>query len=240
MTATGWFVPALVGLFTGAATFFGGSLALRFRSALTLFLGFSSGAVIGVALFDLLPEALETGRRTYAPLAITTATGVGFATYLVLGRLPQLLSTGAARRSRLGPGSLTAHSLMDGFGIGVAFQASPAVGWVVALAVLAHDFLDGANTVTLSLDGDASEGRARRWLIADALAPLVGIGLSRFVSISGGVLSLLLGLFCGFFLYIGASELLPRSQNGRPRLSTLGATGLGMTFIYLVVRFSEA
>ena len=117
--------------------------------------------MIGVALFDLLPEALETGRRAYAPLAITTATGVGFATYLVLDRLPQLLSAGAARRNRLGPGSLTAHSLMDGFGfgIGVAFQASTAVGWVVALAVLAHDFLDGANTVTLSLDGDASKGR---------------------------------------------------------------------------------
>ena len=128
---------------------------------------------------------------------------------------------------------------MDGFGIGVAFQASAAVGWVVALAVLAHDFLDGANTVTLSLDGDASEGRARNWLVADAMAPLVGIGLSRFITVPGGVLSLLLGVFCGFFLYIGASELLPRSQAGRPKLSTLGATGLGMTFIYLVVRLSE-
>ena len=53
----------MVGVFTSAATLFGGGLALRFRSALTLFLGFSSGAVIGVALFDLLPEALEAVRR---------------------------------------------------------------------------------------------------------------------------------------------------------------------------------
>ena len=229
----------MVGVFTSAATLFGGGLALRFRSALTLFLGFSSGAVIGVALFDLLPEALEAGRRVYSDLAITTATGIGFAAYLALDRLPLLMGDGRSARGRLGPGSLTAHSLMDGFGIGVAFQASAAVGWVVAIAVLAHDFLDGANTVTLSLDGDPSEARARRWLAADALAPLVGIGLSSLVEVSGAVLSLLLGLFSGFFLYIGASELLPRSQTGRPKLSALGATGLGMTFIYVVVRLAR-
>jgi hypothetical protein len=38
------------------ATFIGGSFALKFRDKLHLILGFSAGAVAGVALFDLLPE----------------------------------------------------------------------------------------------------------------------------------------------------------------------------------------
>ena len=41
------------------ATMFGGVFALRLRDNLHLVLGFSAGAVIGVAFFDLLPEALE-------------------------------------------------------------------------------------------------------------------------------------------------------------------------------------
>ena len=51
-----------IGLATGAATIFGGVLVMRFRAALGLLVGFSAGAVLGVALFDLLPEAMTLGR----------------------------------------------------------------------------------------------------------------------------------------------------------------------------------
>ena len=56
------------------------------------------------------------------------------------------------------------------------------------------------------------------------------------VAIPRELLSILLALFAGFFLYSGASELLPRSQGGHPHLSTVAATVLGMIFIYGVVR----
>ena len=46
----------------------------------------------------------------------------------------------------------------------------------------------------------------------------------------------LLALFCGFFLYIGAAELLPESQHAHStRLTTL-ATMLGMGALYLVIK----
>ena len=48
------------------ATLAGGALALRFRDHLHLLLGFSAGAVIAVALFDLLPEALNLARTVSA------------------------------------------------------------------------------------------------------------------------------------------------------------------------------
>ena len=47
----------LIGIATGISTFVGGSLALKFKSQIHLILGFSAGAVVGVALLDLMPEA---------------------------------------------------------------------------------------------------------------------------------------------------------------------------------------
>lgn len=230
----------LIGLLTGAATLFGGVVALRFRASLDLFLGFSSGAVIGVALLDLLPESLELGGPQFQPLTITAAVAVGFAVYLATDRGALILSRGSqGHRAHLGPASLTAHSLMDGLGIGFAFQVSSAAGAILAVAVLAHDCLDGANTVTLSLAGGAATPTARRWLAADAAAPIVGICIARLVVVPAGLLALLLAVFAGFFLYIGAGELLPRSHDRRPRISTIVATVLGLGFIYIVVRLAS-
>lgn len=44
-----------------AATMTGGVMALKLAGKLPLVVGFSAGAVIGVAFFDLAPEALESG-----------------------------------------------------------------------------------------------------------------------------------------------------------------------------------
>jgi zinc transporter ZupT len=230
----------MIGAATGCATLFGGALAFRFRSALDLFLGFSSGAVIGVALLDLLPEAFELAGPRVEALTLTASVAVGFALYLAADRATLILSHGSeGHRGHLGPASLTAHSLMDGLGIGLAFQVSSAAGAIVAFAVLAHDFLDGANTVSLSFAGGAAAPTARRWLIADAAAPIVGICIARLITVPAGLLAELLAVFAGFFLYIGASELLPRSHDRRPRLSTIAATALGLGFISAVVRLAS-
>jgi len=230
---------AAIGLATGTATMAGGMLALRLKSTLGLLLAFASGAVVGVALFDLLPEALELGRASHPLSAMTTAAAVGFSLYFAIDRLAPVLAAGKGRhRGHLGAAALTLHSLMDGLGIGFAFQASAAAGVVVAFAVLAHDLVDGLNTVTLGLSGGLERTTARRWLMADAAAPLVGIGVSRLVSLPQPALALLLAMFAGFFLYIGASELLPHSRDQHRRTTTVLLTILGLALIYAVAKLA--
>ena len=68
----------------------------------------------------------------------------------------------------------------------------------------------------------------------DAIAPVRGAGLSLLVVPSTGLLAVLLALFCGFFLHIGASGLLPESHRAHPRPSTTLATLLGAAFLYAV------
>jgi ZIP family zinc transporter len=225
-----------IGAATGAATLVGGLLTLKFRRHIPLFIGFSAGAVIGVALFDLLPESVRLSRASHWPDATFSLLGLGFAGYMLIERA--LKTAADFRRGHLGPASLTLHSLFDGVGIGLAFQVAPAVGVVVAVAVLAHDFSDGVNTVTLSFSGGGDAARARGWLVADAVAPIIGIAVTRLFRVSEGALGLVTALFCGFFLYIGASELTPESYRSLPRLWTSAATLLGMMSIWAVVRLA--
>ena len=225
-----------IGVATGLATLFGGTLALRFRGQIPLILAFSAGAVIGVALFDLTPEALELGGRIAPPATVLGVIGAGFCGYMILERALRAAAKGSG--GHLAPASLTLHSLIDGLGIGLAFQIAPAIGLVVAVAVLAHDIADGINTVTLSLAGGGGTARARAWLVADAAAPLVGIGLTRLFSVGAGPLGLAVAMFAGFFLYIGAGELASASYRALPRVWTSLATLAGMAAIWLVVRLA--
>jgi ZIP family zinc transporter len=211
----------LIGIATGISTLVGGSLALRFKDQIHLILGFSAGAVIGVALFDLLPEAIEVGLKYHAPSTITAIVATGFLAYMLLDRTILIFTSNeSGHRGHVGAGSLTIHSFLDGLGIGLAFQLSVALGAVVAFAVLAHDFSDGINTVNMSLAGTGKPKLARLWLIADAIAPLIGIGATFLFKVPEQQFSLILALFSGFFLYIGASELLPDSHHRYPRSET--------------------
>ena len=216
------------------STLAGGLLALGLRDKLHLILGFSAGAVIGVAFFDLLPEAIETARGFQSPAVILAWSALGFLSYLVLDRM--LLISGVAPRASAGALVLCAHSLLDGVAIGFAFQGSRAVGLIVAAAVLTHDFSDGVNTMNIVLRNGGERARGLRWLLADAAAPAAGIACTRLWAMPADRFGLALALFGGFFLYIGASDLIPESFHAHPKLLTTVMTLLGAALIYVAVR----
>ena len=229
-------LPLIVSLAAALATMLGGMFALRLRDRMHLILGLSAGAVIGVAFFDLLPEALRLS-ATADPKSVLTIVAVGFALYMVIDRVVALHShthdddRGHHRIGALGAGALALHSFLDGIALGLAFQVAPSVGFIVALAILAHDFSDGINTVTMIVRSAGSRARAIRWLALDALAPVAGVLATFFITVSSAQLGLLLALFAGFFLYIGASDLLPESHHEHPMYWTTLSTVLGMVVL---------
>jgi ZIP family zinc transporter len=227
-----------------SSTFAGGLLAFRLQDKLHLILGFSAGAVIGVAFFDLLPEALEFAKAFDAGSGIVSLTALGFLSYLVLDRV--LLILGAAdsnsavadsvRRGLFAAGILCVHSFLDGIAVGLAFQASHAVGLVVAIAVLTHDFSDGINTMNIVLRNRGERRQAFRWLLIDAAAPAAGIGSTFFFTLPRAAFGGILAVFAGFFLYIGASDLIPESYHAHPKFLTTAMTLAGAAVLYVAVR----
>lgn len=216
------------------STLTGGLLALGLRDKLHLILGFSAGAVIGVAFFDLLPEALGMGGDIHGPSALLTWTAAGFLAYLVLDRI-LVFHGDSAPRGGVGASVLCCHSLLDGVAIGLAFQASHATGIVVAIAVLVHDFSDGVNTMNIVLKNGGDRARALRWLLADASAPVLGIAATLAFKMPADRFGIVLALFAGFFIYIGASDLIPESYHAHPQFLTTAMTLAGALVLYVAI-----
>jgi ZIP family zinc transporter len=236
----------LLSLATFASTLAGGLFALRFRDRLHYILAFTAGVLLGVVAFDILPEIFGmAGAHGATPAMIALVAG-----FLVFHGLEKFVLVhhvheedyAEHRHPQVGLVSafaLAGHSFMDGVGIGLAFQAGPAIGVAVALAVIAHDFCDGLNTVGLMLSHRNPTARAVAMLGLDAAAPVLGAASTLLFTAPPALLTLFLGFFAGFLLYISTSDILPEAHSAkRPGavLSLMGLTCLGAAFIFVAVR----
>ena len=234
-------------LFAVAATFAGGLAALRLRRHLEALLALSGGVVVAVALFDVLPEAID---QVGSSRRLSLLVGAGFLAFFLAERLLHLHDhaedavdhhghehVDVEAPSRLGPlgaAALCAHSFVDGLGIGLAFSVSSTTGLLVFLAVVSHDFTDGLNTVGFILRNRGSQRNAVLWLCLDALAPFAGALAGTALALSDASLGPLLALYVGFFLFMGATHLLPAAHNHSSRARVALTTG-GFLFTLLVV-----
>jgi zinc transporter ZupT len=238
-------VAVILSIATFFMTMLGGLLALRLQDRLHLILGFSAGAIIAVAFFDLIPEAISLAGPENGPAAVLAMVAAGFVGYMILDRTIAPHGHKGERteklwqRGALGAGSLSVHSFLDGFAIGLAFKVSAGVGAVVAAAVLAHDFSDGINTVGIVLNKKGGSRSALGWLLIDAVAPVIGAASTLFLNLHEQLLGFLLALFAGFFIYISASDLLPESYHDHPTSLTTAMTILGIAVVYVAVKLAE-
>ena len=236
------------------ATFFstslGGLFALKHNDRLHYILSFTAGVLIGVVSFDVLPEIFQLAHEHGSdPMNAMIALVFGFFLFhslekFVLVHHSQEGAYTAHHHPHVGILSacaLIGHSVMDGIGIGVAFQVSASAGLIVAFAVIAHDFCDGINTVSLMLAHHNTKRRALFMLALDALAPVIGAALTLAFHLPPSVLIVFLGFFAGFLLYISASDILPEAHSKAPPtrvIRLIGLTCLGAVFIYTAVRFA--
>jgi len=76
--------------------------------------------------------------------------------------------------------------------------------------------------------------------LVDALAPVAGAAVGWSLSLEGSTLGFALALFAGFFLYIGATNLLPAAGAHPDAGAAAGfATILGMAMLYAAVRLAQ-
>jgi len=228
----------LAGL-TVLATLLGGQVALRLSHTLPTVIALTGGVVVAVALFEVLPEGIE---QIGDPGRATTLVAVGFLAFFFAERALVLHHRDEPSEARahhrvgvFGALGLSIHSFIDGLGIGLAFGLNSATGLLVFLAVISHDFADGLNTVSFVLSQSGNRRQAIRWLQIDAIAPLLGAVVGSLASVSDHTLGYMLCLYSGFFLYMGATDLLPEAH-AHASWRKVGLTASGFALVFAITR----
>ena len=228
----------LAGL-TVLATLIGGRIALRLSHTLPTVIALTGGVVVAVALFDVLPEGIDNVGDAQKATALVA---VGFLVFFFAERALVLHHRDNPDEARahhhvgvLGALGLSIHSFIDGLGIGLAFGLNSTTGFLVFIAVISHDFADGLNTVSFVLSQSGDRKQAAKWLRIDAIAPFFGAIVGSFASVPDTTLGYILCIYSGFFLYMGATDLLPEAH-AHASWRKVGLTASGFALIFAITR----
>ena len=243
-------VPAMLisgGALVSAAA--GGILAMRAVRHVGLIIAAGAGIRIGAAYFDLIPESVEQlGGLDMAMLF----TAVGFLAFYAVEKLTALhvghetateLEHGDAQHRHvgfLGSIGMSLHSFLDGVALAAGLALGGGIGLVIAVVVVLHRFSDGIGIVSLLLATRMPRAQIYRWVALVALAPVVGVVVGLLLPVPDAVLGGMLAIFAGFFLYIGAAELLPEAHRTDRSSWVVLATIGGVVAIYLFSQFARA
>lgn len=232
---------------TFISTALGGLLSFKFKEKLNHVMGFTAGVLLGVVAFDIFPEIIEqVSDNNYNSIWPMLTLVLGFLLFHSIEKgiiIHHADEEDCADHThpKIGVASalaLIGHSLLDGIGIGLGFQINNNVGFLIAIAVISHAFTDGMNTVTFMLHHKNTTKRTKWFLLFDALAPILGALSTLFFTVPHKFLILYLGFFAGFFLYIGASDILPEAHRKKSSYTTILLTVLGAALIFLITRLA--
>ncbi len=225
-----------------ASALVGGWLALRAVRFVGVIIAIGAGIRIGAAFFNLIPESIEhLGSMDVAMVWIA----VGFLAFYAVDKVTSLhvghetaaeLDHEEASHQHMGIVGVTGmgiHSLLDGVALAAALAVGGELGVIVAAVVIVHRFTDGIGVVSFLLAGQIPASRAWRWVLLIALAPVVGVLIGSVWTVPDAALGAILGFFAGFFLYVGAAELLPEAHRRGGSAAVVAATLGGALAIYL-------
>ncbi|MFX1521041.1 MAG: ZIP family metal transporter [Promethearchaeota archaeon] len=208
---------------------------------------FAAGVILALALFHLMPEALELNEFALVYVFI------GFIVFYLLESV-LILHSGAEihymDKAHIGIAEslsekrtkgivvisgLGFHSLIDGIIIGVGFEVSTSIGLLTSLGVILHEFPEGITSVSILLDAGMDKLAALRYSIIVAVAtPIGSIGSLIFVlGVSEVIIGALLAIAAGTFLYVSASDLIPETHERDNKKHAVILLG-GVAFLYLL------
>jgi zinc and cadmium transporter len=178
---------------------------------------YAVGALLGVALLDILPEALTL----LAPQAVFGTLLAGILLFFALEKLVLLrhchtheceVHGATAPLLFIGDGF---HNFIDGAIICSAVMTSLPLGVSTAIAVAAHEIPQEVGDVAILLASGYSRGRALLLNVVSGAASLAGALIAfTAVQIIPGIRPYVLALSAASLLYIAMSDLIPNLHKG--------------------------
>ena len=209
---------------------------------LHLMLGVSAGILLGISIFDIIPEAYKINISSAG-----TGIALGFVSLLIIEHIlikGNHVGGHKAGTKQIQPfgtlamGGIVAHGLIDGFVIPLGFSASAELGIIVGLAVALHQIPDSFVAASVSLSAGFSKKRTATSVLLTALDTPIGIiaGL-LFVGMADWLVPIGLGFAAGTFIFVAAADLIPELQHKEQRTSVIISIIAGLLLIGLLTNF---
>ncbi len=201
---------------------------------------YAVGALLGVALLGLIPEALAE----LPPRQVLGSLLAGIVVFFMLEKLVLLrhchtdhcqVHGAAAQMVIIGDAF---HNFIDGAIIAAAVLTSVPLGINTAMAVAAHEVPQEVGDIAILLSAGYSRGRALILNVASAAAGIAGalVGFST-VSVVPGIRPYVLAFSSASMLYIAMSDLIPDLHRGTVDRNSLRqvlliAAGIGTVVVF--------
>ena len=201
---------------------------------------YAVGALLGVALLALLPEALSQ----LAPTAVFGTLLAGILLFFVLEKLVLLrhchtdeCSVHGATAPLVFVGDAF-HNFLDGAIIATAVMTSVPLGVNTAIAVAAHEIPQEIGDVAILLAAGYSRGGALMLNVATGASSVAGALMASFaVAVVPAIRPYVLAVSAASLLYIAMSDLIPDLHRGAidanaARQVVLIAAGIGTVVLF--------
>jgi zinc and cadmium transporter len=248
------------------ATFVGGLLSVLIAASLTVamlnrlvkhLVSLSTGVLLGTALLLILPEAFESKAAVPHELFLTLLAGMMFFFLLEKAELyrhghhhegddPRHHHHHGFDREQAGRGGWSVllgdsiHNFCDGIIIAAAFLADAHLGWVTALAIIAHEIPQEVGDYIVLLNAGFTRVKALAYNALSGLAAVLG-GLVGYFVVGPweALFPYLLVVASSSFVYVAVADLIPQLQRRLPLRDTASqllwlAVGLGVVVLLLV------
>lgn len=225
------FVCGMVG--TGLGGFLTILLRHPTKRFMAVLLGFTSGIMLSVVCFDLLPEAFKLGNVWLSFFGM----GIGVGLMLLIDEfIPSEMSLTKNARYKneaaygfiksgilLGIG-IAIHNFPEGLAIGSGFAANNNLGLGLTIIIALHDLPEGIAMAAPLKMGGIGKMKILMYTILTGIPTGIGAFIGELVgAISPLVICVCLSFAAGSMLFITCGELIPKSQSVyKGRISTLG------------------
>ena len=211
----------------------------RLRQIVPLLVSFAVGALLGDALFHILPELAEDGGITVSISWIMALSILGFFVLEKVIHMHHRLE--APAHGHLHPVAVTnllgdgLHNFVDGAIIAGSYLATTPLGIATTFAVVLHEIPQEMGDLGVLVHAGLTPRRALVFNFATALTAVAGAVITLLLEdVIGGVVRPMLALSAGAFIYIAGSDLIPELHKQTAlRISILQFVGVAAGFLVM-------
>ena len=224
---------------------FGGAIFLynkRLSSILEKYsVPFAAGVLVTVSLLGLIPESEhEIGHLVYW-IVLASFLGVYIFEHLFFDihhHGDGYGHTHEIKKSSVGFVIFgdTIHNFIDGVAIGASFMINPNLGLITAFSTFLHEVPHEIGDFGILLKAGWNKSRILKINIISSLMTIVGAFTVYLFSNSQSLNGILMAISAGIFLYLGASDFLPKIQtDNKNKFKSILPLMLGSVIIMLTL-----